>query len=111
MNSRGGIRPYICIILLIISAYVGYKFAIPYYRYAALKSDAVAIARLSYTSPDKYRDMFYERAVSLKVPIELSDIYVSIQNNRVNIATSWSEVVDLAGLYQYELHFDIDVEE
>ncbi len=111
MNNCGGIRPYICILLLFVSAYVGYKFAIPYYRYAALKSDAVAIARLSYTSPEKYRNMVYERAVTLKVPIEPSDIYVSIQNNRVNIATSWSEVVDLAGIYQYELHFDIDVEE
>lgn len=111
MNSRGSIRPYICILLLIICGYVGFKFAMPFYRYQALKSDAVAIARLSYSTPDKYRRLFYERAKTLHVDIEPSDVYVSIQNNTVNIATSWTEVVDLMGLYQYELHFNIDVEE
>ncbi|RMG69555.1 MAG: hypothetical protein D6710_08605, partial [Nitrospirae bacterium] len=67
--------------------------------------------RLSYNSPEKYRELFYDRAVTLHVPIEPSDIYVSIQNNRVNIATSWSETIDFMGFYQYELNFDIDVEE
>jgi len=105
------IKPVLCIILLIVSVYVGYKFTLPYYRYFSLKSEARAIARLSYSKPDRYRDLLYEEAQSLDIPIKPSDIYVSVTARRVRIATSWSEEVDLAGYYQVPLDFEVDVEE
>jgi hypothetical protein len=110
-NHRGGIKPFICIILLGISVYIGYMFGMPYYHYYSLKSETKAIARLSFRKPDRYVDMVYETARSLRVPIERMDIHVSTKNNNVRISTSWSEVVDFFGYYSVPLHFQINVEE
>ncbi|NOY39554.1 MAG: hypothetical protein GXO95_04860 [Nitrospirae bacterium] len=110
-NERGNIKPVLCIILLIVSVYIGYQFTIPYYRYFTLKSEARAIARLSYSKPDRYRDLVYAEARSLEIPVKPSDIYVDITDRRVRISTSWSEVVDLAGYYQVPIDFKVEVEE
>ncbi len=110
-NQRGSIKPIICIILLFIAAYVGYKFAVPYYRYYSLKSEARSIARLSYATPVRYRDMVYERAEALNIPIEPSDIFVAKKRSKVEISTSWTEVVDIFGQWQIQLEFNLEVEE
>ncbi len=110
-NERGSIKPVLCIILLIVSVYIGYEFSMPYYRYFTLKSETRAIARLSYRGPDRYRDLVYEETRSLHIPVKPSDIHVVITNRQVRISTSWSEVVDLAGYYQVPLEFKVDVKE
>ncbi len=110
-NERGSIKPGLCIILLVVSVYIGYKFTMPYYRYFSLKSEARSIARLSYSGPDRYRDLVYEETRSLHIPVKPSDIHVVITNKQVRISTSWSEVVDLAGYYQVPLDFKVEVEE
>jgi hypothetical protein len=110
-NPRGGIKPYICILLLIVSVYLGYKFSIPYYRYYALKSEAKNIARLELRSVPRYKKLIYEKAESLKIPIELSDIYISVREDSVEISISWQEEVDLLGYYTVVLNFDLEVEE
>ncbi len=110
-NEKGSIKPVLCIILLIVTVYIGYKLTLPYYRYFSLKSEATSIARLSYNKPDRYRDLVYEEARSLNIPVKPSDIYVEVTDRQVRISTSWSEVVDLAGYYQIPLDFEIDVVE
>ncbi|VAX26594.1 hypothetical protein MNBD_NITROSPIRAE02-1311 [hydrothermal vent metagenome] len=110
-NEKGNIKPVLCIILLIVSVYIGYKFTLPYYRYFTLKSETRAIARLSYNKPDRYRDLVYAEARALDIPVTPSDIYVVVTDRQVRISTSWSEVVDLAGYYQVPLDFEVDVEE
>jgi len=110
-NPRGSIKPYICILLLIVSVYLGYKFSIPYYRYYALKSEAKNIARLELRSVLRYKKLIYEKAKSLKIPIELSDIHISLREDSVEVSVSWQEEVDLLGYYTVVLNFDLDVEE
>ena len=110
-DQSGGIKPYICILLLIVSVYLGYKFSIPYYRYYALKSEARNIARLELASPARYRKQIYDKAKALKIPIEPSDISVTVRRDSVEISTSWQEEVDLMGYYTVVLDFNLDVEE
>ncbi|NOZ25774.1 MAG: hypothetical protein GXO94_06780 [Nitrospirae bacterium] len=105
------LKAFVCILLLIASVYTGYKFTIPYYRYFSLKAEAKAVARLNYNDAERYRTLVYEEARSLEIPIKPSDIYVSVSDRRVRIATAWSDEVDLAGYYKVPLDFEIDVEE
>ncbi|HEB74949.1 MAG TPA: hypothetical protein ENJ04_01175 [Nitrospirae bacterium] len=105
------LKALLCILILFVSVYTGYEFTLPYYRYFSLKAETKAIARLSYNNPERYRTLVYEEARSLDIPIKPSDIFVSVSDRRVRIATAWSEVVDLAGYYRVPLDFEIDVEE
>ncbi len=110
-NQKGAIKPLICILLLIVSAYLGYKFVVPYYKYFSLRSETKEIARLSYRNPERYRKLVYDKAVSLDVPINYSDIAVTLSGESVSIYTSWSERVELPAGYSVTLKFEIDVEE
>ncbi len=110
-NEQGGVKPYLCILILVVSVYLGYKFVPPYYRYFALESEAKSIARLSYSNPERYRRLLYETARDLKVPIQPSDIRVIVSKRRVMISTSWSETVDLLGYRKITLRFKVSVEE
>jgi hypothetical protein len=55
--------------------------------------------------------MLFDRVKELKLPIEEDDISVVVTDKRVLVKTSWSETVDLFGIYQKELNFSIDIEE
>ncbi len=110
-DQRGGIKPLLCILLLGISVYVGTKFAMPYYRYFALKSEVKAIARLSYNGPERYKELAYQQARNLDIPITPSDIYVAVTGREVIISTAWYDEVDLAGYYRVPLYFEVSVRE
>ncbi len=55
--------------------------------------------------------MLFEKAQELKLPLEEEDISVVVTDKKVLVKTSWSETVDLFGIYQKELNFSIDIEE
>ncbi|HAM51663.1 MAG TPA: hypothetical protein DCP92_13640 [Nitrospiraceae bacterium] len=101
------------LVMLILAAgvYAGYQFGLPYYRYAAFKSDVKATARLDLGSLEKTKKQIYEAAQGLNIPIEEKDIIVTQKANTIRVVTSWSVDVDLAGVYQKKLDFKIDTEE
>jgi hypothetical protein len=111
LDNESGFIKFIFVVLILASiAYVGMKFGIPYYRYSAFKSDAKELARISIGSTEKTRSQIYERAQELKIPLEESDIEVTKTVNGVRVQTSWSETVDLLGLYQKKINFSVDEE-
>jgi hypothetical protein len=112
INNEDGFIKFIFILgILVLLIYMGIKFGIPFYRYSALKSDAKAIARISLGDINKTKTDILERAQELKIPIKESQIAVTRTETMVRVQTSWSETVDLIGLYQKKLNFRIDVEE
>ena len=110
-DRDGAIKPLLCIALLVISGYIGYQFAIPYYKYSAFKNETKEITRLGLGSVEKTRAEIYEAAKSFKIPIEEQDIKITPQTNNVRVQIAWSVVVDLFGQYQKTLNFKIDLEE
>jgi hypothetical protein len=109
-NERGFIKFIFVILILASIAYVGLKFGIPYYKYSAFKSDTKELARISIGNTEKTRSQIYERAQELKIPLEESDIEVTKTVNGVRVQASWSETVDLLGLYQKKINFAVDEE-
>lgn len=98
------------LLVLVFLAYLGLKFGFPYYRYLAFKSDAKEIARVSIEvkNEEEIRNRIFERAQELKVPIDKRDIELFKTERDIRVKTSWFEVVDILGVYQKTLKFNVD---
>jgi hypothetical protein len=110
-NEKGYVKFVLIVIILAFCAYLAIKFGMPYYRYSVFNSDAKEITRISLGEVKKTQYLLYERAQELKLPIEEDNISVTVKNKTVYVSTSWSETVDLFGIYQKELNFAVDIEE
>lgn len=110
-NQGGFIKPLFWIFVVIAIGYSGIQFGMPYYRYQMLKADAKDFARSELGNIEKIKTKVHESAERLKVPIEKEHITVTTSKDIVRIRASWSETVDLLGLYQTRLRFDLNVEE
>lgn len=110
-NEKGFIKVVFVILLLIFLGYAGIQFGMPYYRYSAFKSDTKELARVSLGQVEKTKGQVIERAQELRIPVSEEDIKVSKTENTVIVTTKWSETVDILGLYQKRLDFDIRIEE
>lgn len=112
LNNEGGFLKFIFTTAVIVFLiYAGIKFGMPYYKYSAFKSDTKELARISTGQVEKTRSQIFERAQELKLPLEEKDIVVTSSGAKVQVKTSWSETVDILGLYQKTLNFKVDVEE
>lgn len=111
-DNQGFAKPLIIIIVLVFCAYAGFQFAVPYYKHSVLKSDAKEMARVSLGREDKLRDMLYERINELKIPAKHDDIHVqALTNNSMSVRISWTDEVDILGMYHKQLFFNIDIRE
>lgn len=109
-NEHGFIKFIVTILILSCLIYVGIKLGLPYYRYSAFKTDTRELARISIAGAiERTRTQVYERAMELKLPLEEEDIEVKKFGDGVRIETSWSEIVDFLGIYQYKMNFNVDV--
>jgi len=97
--------------ILALLVYSGFQFGMPYYRYTAFKSDAKEIARTSLGETDKTRAQIFQRAQEFNIPIEEKDLVVTKTDKMVRVQTSWTETVDLLGLYHRTLHFTLNIKE
>lgn len=112
LNNENGFIKFIFVMLVLASlVYAGLKFGMPYYRYSAFKSDTKELARISIGDTEKTRAQIFERAQELKLPLEENDIKVTKTVRGVRVQASWSETVDLLGLYQKKFNFAVDEEE
>lgn len=111
-REEGSVKAILVILILIFACYAGFQFAMPYYRHSALKSDAVDLARVSLGQADKLRASIIERAGELNVPVRQDKILVERAGpNTMHVSMSWSEEVNILGVYQKTLDFSIDITE
>lgn len=111
-NEKGeGLIKFLFVIALIVFAiYAGVQFGIPYYRHSAFKSDAKELAIMNIGNIEKTKQAVFERSQELKIPIEEKDIIVTKQGTVTRVQTSWSETVNIIGIYEKKLEFTLDVE-
>lgn len=109
-NEEGSVRPIITIILVLATLYVGYSFAMPYYRYNTITSEAKEIARLG-RDQQATATLVYEKVKDLGIPLQLEDIEVIVDNDkkRITIRLGWDETVNIAGIYEKTLQYKVDV--
>lgn len=108
-NQNGFIKPVLSLVFLALVLYSGFQFGMPYYRYSAFKSDVKDITRIGSESADRIKTQVYESAKSYKIPIEEKDITVRKGDSVVQVKVSWTEQVDIFGLYKRTLYFKIDM--
>ncbi len=112
LNNENGFFKFAFVTALIVFAmYAGLQFGMPFYRYSTLKTDATEFARISVGDLEKTRAQIAERAEELKLPITEKDIEVVREGKLVRVRASWSETVDILGLYQKKIVFNLDIKE
>jgi len=99
------------LLILALLIYSGIKFGTPYYRYWAFKADAKEIVKVSLENEAEVKNKIFERAKELKIPIDSEDIEISSNGKVMRVKTSWFEVVDIGGIYQKTLKFNVDTGE
>jgi len=111
-RKDGFIKPVLIIVILALLVYGGIEYGMPYYRYSMFKSDAEQLARVSLGRVDKLRETLMERAGELKIPLSSDNLYVERgPNNTMRVSAMWYEDVDVLGVYQKTLQFNIDITE
>jgi len=95
----------------VLAFYAGIQFGIPYYKYTVFKTDAREFARINLGDMEKTKAQVFKRAQELGLPIEEKNIEASKSPRGTRIKASWSETVDILGIYQHTFVFDVDVEE
>jgi len=110
-NEKGFIKFVFFMLVLAFIVYAGLKFGMPYYRYSAFKSDVKELARISIGDVQKTRSQIFERAMELKLPLTEEGIQVTKTEKTIRVRTTWSETVDMLGVYQKKLNFRVEVEE
>ncbi|MEW6583984.1 MAG: hypothetical protein AB1442_00060 [Nitrospirota bacterium] len=110
-NEKGFVKLIFVILLLVFMAYLGYSFGMPYYRYSAFKSDVREMARISLGNEERTRAQILEKAEEYRIPITEDTLNVTVTSKSVRVSTAWSETVDVLGLYQKTLRFNVDIEE
>ena len=109
-NENGYIKFILIAVLIVFLVYLGVKFGMPYYKYSAFKSDIKEMVRVSLGDDNKTKTEVLQRAQELKIPIGEKDVVIEKKGNVIIVTTSWSETVDVLGVYQKTLDFDIAVE-
>jgi hypothetical protein len=110
-NEKGFVKLVFITAVLAFLIYAGIQFGMPYYRYEAFKSDVTEMARISLGNINKTRTDVLERARELNVPLDEDALVVTKTKNTVQVRASWSETVDIFGVYQKQLDFTVDIEE
>ncbi len=109
-NENGYIKFILITAFIVFLVYLGVKFGMPYYKYSAFKSDIKEMVRVSLGDVNKTKTEVLQRAQELKIPIGEKDVVIEKKENIIIVTTSWSETVDVLGVYQKTLDFDIAVE-
>jgi hypothetical protein len=107
-NEQGGVVNYIVVLLIVLSFFVGYKFAIPYYKKSALENECKEVARLG-LAKTMVMETLMAKVESLDLPLEKDDFNVVVGEKKTGIQVSWTETIDIFGLYTKEVEFNIDV--
>lgn len=111
-NKEGFFKFVFVLLIIAFLMYAGLQFGMPFYRHSSLRSDVEQVARISIAGDvDKTRAQIFELAQELNIPIKEQDIEVIKTARGMRVKTSWSETVDILGLYQKTFDFKIDVEE
>lgn len=97
--------------LIALGIYAGLQFGMPFYKYSAFKTDAKELARISIGELEKTKSQIFGSAQEHNLPIEEKDIQITKTGRGVRVRTSWSETVDILGIYQRTFDFTVDVEE
>lgn len=110
-RQEGFVKPILCLAFLAFLVYSGIQFGLPYYRYSGFKNEAQDIIMAGLGDTEKIKSRIYNSARSLKIPIEAGDINVTMKDQTVHVRISWSEEVDILGIYRKTLDFYIDIED
>ena len=96
------------ILVFALAVYAAYLVAVPHYQYYAFKSDLNELVKVSIGRESEVMNDIIRIMEEYEIPIGKDDIYLTKENNRYVVRTSWQVTVDFFTIYQRTFKFDID---
>ncbi len=110
VGNGGFVKGFLLIVLLVAVSYVLISFGKPYHRYLTLGSHTRDIMKAEIGNPDVIKQQIMEEARKLNVPLQDSNLEVTIDKKILRVNAHWFEIVDFWGYYQKRLDFNINEE-
>lgn len=113
LHERGFIKVFLVLAILALLVFAGISFGTPYYRYFTLSARTADILKGEVGSNTQFvHGKVVELASDLNIPLGSEDVSVSHdgRHNKITVKATWTETVDLLGLYSHELNFDMKEE-
>jgi hypothetical protein len=110
LGQKGFIKGIIGLFLLIALILAGVTFARPYYRYYSLGSHTRDFLRTEIGNVETIRKNIMKDAAELDVPLDEKDVSVTLVQKIIKVKATWTDTVDLWGLYQTNVDFVMEEE-
>jgi hypothetical protein len=98
--------------LLLFAAivYAGFQFVMPQYRYHVFESDMRDVIRFGVRDDAAMLEKIMQKVEEHGIPVTKDDISLyRDREGRYNAKVSWSQTVDIFGLYSKTYDFSVDV--
>ena len=110
LGEKGFVKTVLLLAIFVLLIVIGFIFAGPYYRYYTLASHTRDVLRQEIGNIEVIKKKIIEDAVQLKVPLDEQRLEVKINEKVVKVKGSWTENVDLWGIYQTKVDFTMEEE-
>lgn len=97
-----------CLAAFGILVYSGVQYAKPWYRYILLKSAVSDMVKFPAQDADTLKAEILTKAEKYNVPLPPGNLMVTGQQYHYKAAASWTDSVDIFGLYHRDLAFSFD---
>ena len=98
------------LLLFAVVVLVAVSFGKPYYRYYSLGYDTKDFLEMETRNVSAIREKIVARAAELQVPLDESDLQITVEDKKVRVKAVWSDRVDFFGFYQKQLDFVMEKE-
>ena len=110
LGQKGFIKGVIWLFVLVAVILAGVAFAQPYYRYYSLGSHTRDFLKTDIGNVETIRKHILEDAAELGVPLNEKDVSVSLVQKIIKVKATWTDTVDLWGVYQTNVDFVMEEE-
>ncbi len=110
IGNGGFIKLFLILAIVAAVAFIGISFGKPYIRFNTLRSHTKDTLMMEIGNVPIIRNKIMADAAELNVPLKEENLDVAIQDRKVKVKATWSEVVDFWGYYRKELDFTMEEE-
>jgi hypothetical protein len=94
-----------------VFVYACFQFAMPYYKHFRFKSDAEFVVKFNVRDEEEMLHRLVDKAEEVGLYIPEDDFVLERTKVGYNMEVSWSNTVDLFGLYRKKLDFTVVIKQ
>lgn len=102
------IKVILSIAVMVSLVFVMFSFGRPYFDHKAFKSDVNETLKQRITKQEVLRKKIFKHVENRGLPVKQEEIFITGDKGEFIVRVSWRVTVDLYGLYQKDLYFEVE---